>query len=166
MRFSLKCLFVVLLVLFLPACNFLRVKEVMEGDDTWVRELTQGMDINTIYPHEEVVAQQPWEYTVLIENHGEHEPHLNTARVEEVQGKQGLTCKMLEPQALQVSHDGAVWSFALSPSKVERHAITTIKIQCRAAYPGTYQILWAFEFRESGIAFLSDLTTLRVRSAP
>ena len=162
MRIVRSLLFLSLAVILLACngCNALRVKEVMEGSDAWVREITQGMEITTAYPQNEVVVQQPWEYVVRIENKGKHEPHLNAATVEELNGKTGFRCELLEPETEKSDHDGASWLFFMQPQKVAMNTTTTIRLRCRVTEPGDYRFLWVFDFRESGIAFLSEVTTL------
>lgn len=161
-------LFFLALALLLVGCgcvNTLELKEVMEGSDDWIRELTQGMTITVQHPEGEVRLRQPYDLVITIENHGKHEPHLNTAIVSLFEGpNEGLTCTMVEPKPLETQPFGSGVLFYMPPKQIARNApATTIRIQCTFTQPATYKLHFGAEFRESGHAFVSRVFVVTAR---
>jgi len=152
------------LLLGLVGCTFmLRTKEVLEGSEVWIQELTRGMTITAHYPEGEVPLHRPYDLVITIENHGKYEPHLNTAIVEVLEGPGGLTCTMVEPEPWDKASFPSGLLFYLPPKKVARNTVTTLRIQCAFAQPGTYKLLLTAEFRESGKDFVSRVFSVTAR---
>ena len=152
------------LALFLFGCiNMLQAKEVLEGSEAWIRELTRGMTITAQYPEGEVRLHQPYDLTITIENHGKHEPHLNTAMVEVFEGPDVPDCTMVEPEPLDIEPFPSGILFYMPPKKVARNTVTAIRIQCTFTQPGTYKLHLAAEFRESGKVFISRMFSVTAR---
>ncbi|NPA92244.1 MAG: hypothetical protein GXO56_01015 [Chloroflexi bacterium] len=147
--------------------NMLKVKEVFEGSDAWVRELTRGMTITAQYPEGEVHLHEPYDLFIRIENHGEHEPHLNTAIVELLNEQENeqkeWACIMVEPEPSEVKPFSSGYLFYMPPEKVKMNAVTVIRLQCTFNQPGTYKLLLAAEFQESGTAFVSRVFSVTAR---
>jgi len=152
------------LPLFLLGCwNSLKIQEVFEGDDVWVRELIRGMEITAEYP-QEIATNQPWEFVLRIENHGEHEPHLHTLWVEKITPAQAdWTCQVIEPPVKKVQQGENWYLFFVESRKVRRNQVTTMRLQCTFEQAATYEILIGAEFAESGVDFFSKKVTLNVR---
>ncbi len=156
-------LLVVISLGLLGCLNLLKVKEVLEGDDAWVRELTRGMTITMRHPEGEVHLHEPYNFFIRIENHGEHEPHLNTAIVEAFSEPGKWTCIMLAPEPSEAKPFSSGYLFYMPPEKVRQNAVTIIRLQCTFNQPGTYKLHFAAEFRESGTAFVSQVFSVTVR---
>ncbi len=156
-------LLVVISLSLLGCINTLKVKEVLEGSDAWVRELTRGMTITAQYPEGEVQLHEPYDLIIRIENQGEYEPHLNTAVVEVFDEQGGWTCTMLEPEPSEVKPFSSGYLFYMPPKKVEADAVTVIRLQCTFNQPGTYKLHFAAEFQESGTAFVSQVFSVTTR---
>ena len=156
-------LLAVLSLLLLGCINTLEVKEVFEGSEDWMRELTRGMTITAQYPEGEVHLHQSYDLLIRIENHGEHEPHLNTAIVEALNEKEGWTCTMVEPEPSEVKPFPSGYLFYMPQETVKLDAVTTIRLQCIFNQPGTYKLHLAAEFRESGKAFVSRVFSVTAR---
>lgn len=154
----------ILLSLTLFGCiNTLKAKEVLEGSEAWIRELTRGMTITAQYPEGEVRLHQPYDFVITIKNDGEHEPHLNVAVVEVLNGPDGLTCTMVDPEPLDIEPFSSGVLFYMPPKEVSRNAITTIRIECTFAEAGIYKLHMAAEFRESGQVFISKVFSVTAR---
>ena len=161
---NIKNLLLIFLSLALFGCiNTLKAKEVLEGSEAWMRELSHGMTITTQYPEGEVRLHQPYDFVITIKNDGEHEPHLNVAVVEVLNGPDGLTCTMVEPEPLDIESFSSGALFYMPPKKVARNTITTIRIECIFTKAGTYKLHMAAEFRESGQAFISKVFSVTAR---
>ena len=159
-----KVVLLVMMSFSLFGCiNMLEVKEVLEGSDAWVRELTRGMTITAQYPEGDVHLHQSYDLLIRIENHGEHEPHLNTAIVEALNEKEGWTCTMVEPEPSEVKPFSSGYLFYMPQEEVKLDAVTTIRLQCIFNQPGTYKLHLAAEFRESGKAFVSRVFSVTAR---
>jgi len=164
MRFDAQIFLFSLLSLSIFACvPLFKAKEVLEGSEVWIRELTQGMHITVQYPEGEVRLHQMYDIIIEIENRSKYEPHLDTAIVEVLSGPKDLTCTMIDPKSLEMKPFASGVVFYMSPKKVVRDMVTTIRIQCAFAHPGTYKIHLAAEFRESGKPFISRVFTVTAK---
>ena len=155
-------LLMLLVVSVLGCINMLKLKEVLEGSEAWIRELTRGMTITAQYPEGRIRLHQPYEFVITIENHGKHEPHLNTAMVKVFEGPDLPNCTMIEPAPLDIEPFSSGILFYMPPKKVARNTITTIRIQCVFTQPGAYTLFLSAEFRESGKDFISRVISLTV----
>lgn len=156
----------VLLALIGSACiHMLKAKEVLEGSEAWINELTQGMTITVEHPEGEVPLYEPYNLIIRVENHdGKHEPHLSTAMVEVFRGpEEGLDCALLEPSPLDTQPFPGGVLFYMSPEKVERGDAVTIRIRCAFTQPGTYEVYLSAAFRESGKDFAGRAFTVIAR---
>lgn len=156
-------LLALLSLLLLSCVNILKVKEVLGGNEAWIRELTGEMTITAQYPEGEVHLHQPYNFVITIENHGKHKPHLSTAMVRVFNGPDGLTCTMVEPEPLDAESFPSGILFYMPPKKVSRNTVTIIQIQCTFTQPGTYKLRLSAEFRESGKDFISRMFSVTAR---
>jgi len=141
-----------------------RLKEVEEGNDNWVQELTSGMMLTAEYSTN-VTTGQPWTFTLSIDNRGTHEPHLHVMWVEILGGptEEGWRCAMVNPAAQKTQAQARTYLFYLPKKRIVRNAVTTAQMQCVFSRPGAYTLLVASELQESGIAFFSKQLTVNVR---
>ncbi len=161
-----KCTLLGLLVLFgllmLGCANALKIQEVLEGDDAWVRELTREMQIDAQY-RPVVAAQEPWEFVLTIHNRGSHEPHWNTLSIEKRSAPQGpWDCRLEEPAVRQVQQGPDWYLFFLEPRPVPRNQTVRLQMRCWFSRPGVYELLIGAAFRESGIDFFSRQISVEV----
>ncbi len=161
-----KCMLPGLMLLFgllvLGCANALRIQEVLEGDDAWVRELTREMQINAQY-RPVVAAEEPWEFVLTIDNRGQYEPHLNTLSVEKQSAQQGpWECRLEEPAVQQVQQGPDWYLFFLEPRPVPRNQTVRLRMRCWFSRPGVYALLIGAEFGESGIDFFSRQISVEV----
>ncbi|NPA26174.1 MAG: hypothetical protein GXO36_01040 [Chloroflexi bacterium] len=158
--------FAILAYMFLGCSSMLRMREVFEGSDAWVRELTRGMTITPEYPPNRVVtAGEPWEFVLRITNQGPHEPHLHLIWVEVVDPEEPVawSCQILDAEVEKVKKGETYYLFFLRPQKLAQGSTVETHLQCTLMQPGTYEILWGAELEESGISFFTDIVTLQVR---
>ena len=147
------------------ACTFnpLRVQELFEGSDVWVRELTQDMHITWEYS-QEGRAGEPWLFVVRIANFGEYEPRLNTISIEFLSERpEGVACDVLTPPFRTEKLYPSSFLYFLEPARVRYGEITVIRLQCLFPQPGQYDLLITASFRESGVAFFSRRIEVNVR---
>ena len=161
-------MFFIVFALLLVGCgrvNTLKIKEVMEGSEDWIRELTQGMIITVQHPEGEVRLYQSYDLVVTIENHGKHEPHLSTAIVDVFEGpNEGLSCVMVEPEPLETRPFDSGVLFYMPPKQVARDApVTTVHIQCTFTQPGIYELYFSVAFRESTHGFVNRVFVVTAR---
>jgi len=141
----------------------LKVKEVLEGSDALVQELTQDMEITVLYPEGEVRLHEPYDIVIRLENHGQYEPRLNTVMVRVRNEQEGLQCQITDPAPVQEDHRSLLHFFYLPPQKVARGGTTEIHMQCVFNQPGIYKLLLSADFRESGIAFVSQVLLITAK---
>lgn len=147
------------------ACSFnpLRVQEVLEGSDAWVRELVKDMHISAEYSREGQVGK-PWLFVIRIENLSKYEPHLNTISVEFLPERpRGGTCDVLTPRLRTEKLYPSSFLYFLEPTRVRYKESTEIRLQCLFPQPGQYNLLITASFRESSVAFFSQRIEVSIR---
>ena len=154
---------VILSISMVGFVNSLKYKEVLEGRDALVQELTQDMEITVLYPEGEVRLHEPYDIVIRLENHGQYEPRLNTVMVRVRNEQEGLQCQIMDPAPVQEDHRSLLHFFYLPPQKVEQGGTTEIHMQCVFNQPGIYKLLLSADFRESGIAFVSQVLLITAK---
>jgi len=161
LRFVAMLSFVLVL---LPGCHPLKVKEVLEGSDAWVRELTRSMDMEVV-ADTNVSSGEEMHWSIRIANRGEYEPHVSTLMIMLLDTPGKVSCRVERPAPREVDHDeanGYIY-FLLTPVRVASGTTTVVSGRCMFSSPGRYRLLLSGSFAESSVAFVSEILTVEVR---
>jgi len=144
--------------------RFLKVKEVMEGSDDLIREITQGMDIAVEKPLGTVPLNQPWEVEIRISHNGPYKPHLNLVMIQVWKGPpEGVSCRLLEPETRRTERSNDILLIYMKPIRITPGSTVILRIECTMEKPGTYRIYTHGTFRESSLPFFEAVIDLEAR---
>ena len=142
----------------------LRVKEVLEGSEDLIREITQGMTVTIEKPQGTVPLNQPWEVEVRISHNGPYRPHLELVSIQVWEGpSDGVSCRLLEPETRHTEQGQNILLIYMKPIRLTPGSTTVLRIECTIGKPGVYRIFVHGALRESSRPFFEAIIDLEAR---